>query len=176
MNKRSIFGRTMKYFLQYRFKVIIIFACYFLAAGLNLVWPYLSGTVLYDEILPGKVSQSEIGRYGFALLMLVLVMILSKLVQQGVQLVQGTLMAQVVAATVRDMKQDVFSNMGRLSLGFFTSKQTGGLMTRVLSDANRVTDFFLDGFPYIFVHGFTILATFTVMFRLNWQPVFCCRC
>jgi len=45
MNKRSIFGRTMKYFLQYRFKVIIIFACYFLAAGLNLVWPYLSGTV-----------------------------------------------------------------------------------------------------------------------------------
>ena len=44
----------MKYFLQYRFKVIIIFACYFLAAGLNLVWPYLSGTVLYDEILPGK--------------------------------------------------------------------------------------------------------------------------
>ena len=169
MNKRSIFGRTMKYFLQYRFKVIIIFACYFLAAGLNLVWPYLSGTVLYDEILPGKVSQSEIGRYGFALLMLVLVMVLSKLVQQGVQLVQGTLMAQVVAATVRDMKQDVFSNMGRLSLGFFTSKQTGGLMTRVLSDANRVTDFFLDGFPYIFVHGFTILATFTVMFRLNWQ-------
>lgn len=169
MNKRSIFGRTMKYFLQYRFKVIVIFACYFLAAGLNLVWPYLSGTVLYDEILPGKVSQSEIGRYGFALLMLVLVMVLSKLVQQGVQLVQGTLMAQVVAATVRDMKQDVFSNMGRLSLGFFTSKQTGGLMTRVLSDANRVTDFFLDGFPYIFVHGFTILATFTVMFRLNWQ-------
>ena len=92
----------MKYFLQYRFKVIIIFACYFLAAGLNLVWPYLSGTVLYDEILPGKVSQSEIGRYGFALLMLVLVMVLSKLVQQGVQLVQGTLMAQVVAATVRE--------------------------------------------------------------------------
>ena len=37
---------------------------------MNLVWPYLSGTVLYDEILPGKVSQSEIGRYGFALLML----------------------------------------------------------------------------------------------------------
>ena len=67
---------------------------------MNLVWPYLSGTVLYDEILPGKVSQSEIGRYGFALLMLVLVMVLSKLVQQGVQLVQGTLMAQVVAATV----------------------------------------------------------------------------
>ena len=55
--------------------------------------------------------------------MLVLVMVLSKLVQQGVQLVQGTLMAQVVAATVRDMKQDVFSNMGRLSLDFLQASR-----------------------------------------------------
>ena len=76
-------------------------------------------------------------------------------------------MAQVVADTVRDIKQDVFAALGRLSIGFFTSKQTGSLMTRVLSDAERVTNFFLDGFPYIFIHGFTIIATFCVMFRLN---------
>ena len=42
-------------------------------------------------------------------------------------------------------------------------------MTRVLSDADRVTGFFIDGFPYIFIHGFTILASFVVMFQLNWQ-------
>ena len=40
-------------------------------------------------------------------------------------------------------------------------------MTRVLSDAERVTNFFLDGFPYIFIHGFTIIASFCVMFRLS---------
>lgn len=173
MNKRSIFARTMKYFLRYRWKVIVLFLCYFAAAALNLVWPYLSGSVLYDQVL----AKNEVfagkwgvgGQYALALLLLVGVMVLSKLVQQGVQVLQGTLMAQVVAATVRDMKQDVFSTMGKLSIGFFTSKQTGSLMTRVLSDADRVTDFFLDGFPYIFVHGFTIIASFTVMFQLNWQ-------
>lgn len=173
MNKRSIFSRTMTYFLRYKCKIIILFLCYFAAAGLNLIWPFLSGTVLYDWVLGRDETFLENwgigGQYVLALVLLVLVMVLSKLVQQGVAILQGSLMAQVVAATVRDMKQDVFSSMGRLSIGFFTSKQTGSLMTRVLSDADRVTDFFLDGFPYIFVHGFTILASFTVMFRLNWQ-------
>lgn len=173
MNKRSIFSRTMKYFLRYKCKIIILFLCYFAAAGLNLLWPYLSGTVLYDQVLARKEAFLKnwgiSGQYVLALVLLVFVMVLSKLMQQGVAILQGSFMAQVVAATVRDLKQDVFSAMGRLSIGFFTSKQTGSLMTRVLSDADRVTDFFLDGFPYIFVHGFTIIASFTVMFRLNWQ-------
>ncbi len=172
MNKRSIFMRTMHYFMRYRWKIIVLFLCYFASAGINLVWPYLSGTVLYDWVL-GKNEEmlAKFGvafEYGLALLLLVSVMVVSKIMQQTVSLVQGTLMAQVVADTVRDIKQDVFSAMGRLSIGFFTSKQTGSLMTRVLSDADRVTGFFLDGFPYIFIHGFTIIASFVVMFQMNW--------
>lgn len=173
MNKRSIFARTLKYFMKYRVKFIVLFVCYFAAAVLNLIWPYLNGTILYDRILMkdnGFLKQFGIaGNYMLALALLVLTMIMSKLVQQGVAILQGTMTAQIVALTVRDIKQDVFSAMGRLSINFFTSKQTGSLMTRVLSDADRVTGFFIDGFPYIFIHGFTILASFVVMFQLNWQ-------
>jgi len=173
MNKRSIFSRTMKYYYKYKYKFITLFICYFLAAGMNLVWPYLSGTVLYDRVL-GK-DNTFLDKFGVAeeyvvaLGLLVGIMIVSKVVQQLVSLIQGTLMAQIVAATIKDMKQDVFSSMGDLSINFFTSKQTGSLMTRVLSDAERVTEFFIDGFPYIFIHGFTIIASFVVMFRLNWM-------
>lgn len=171
MNKRSIFTRTMKYFLRYRWKMLLLFGCYIAAALVNLLWPYLTGTVLFDWVL--KKNDGILGKFGIpgeytlALLLLILAMLISKILQKGISLLQGVLMAQVVADTVRDMKQDVFAALGRLSIGFFTSKQTGSLMTRVLSDADRVTNFFLDGFPYIFVHGFTILASFFVMFRLN---------
>ena len=96
-------------------------------------------------------------------------MLVAKILQQTISIVQGSIMARIVATSIRDMKQDIFASMGELSLRFFTSKQTGNLMTRVLGDAERVTGFFLDGFPYIFVHSFTILASFIVMFRLNWQ-------
>ena len=112
MNKRSIFARTMKYFFKYKWKMIILFLCYFAAAGLNLVWPYLNGTILYDKIL--KKDNEFLGRFGLAgeyvlaLILLVVIMILSKLVRQAVAVIQGTLMAQVVACTVRDLKQDVF--------------------------------------------------------------------
>lgn len=173
MNKRSIFLRTLKYFGRHKFKCAVLVFCYFVAAGLNLVWPYLNGTILYDYILKRDdgflSSYGMAGKYTLALVLLVSMMVLSKLVQLGVAMLQGTFMAQLVAQTIRDMKKDVFASLGRLSIHFFTSKQTGSLMTRVLSDAERVTEFFLDGFPYIFVHSFTILATFAVMFKLNWQ-------
>lgn len=172
MNKSSIFMRTMRYFLRYKWKLIVMFICYIAAAGLNLVWPYLSGTVLYDKVLAKDdtflTKFGLAGDYMLALFLLVIVMLLSKIVQQMVSLIQGTLMAQVVAETIRDIKRDVFSAMGNLSINFFTSKQTGSLMTRVLSDAKRVTNFYLDGFPYIFIHGFTIIVSFVVMFSLNW--------
>lgn len=173
MNRRSIFGRTLGFFLHYRWKFLVLFLCYFASAGLNLIWPYLSGTILYDQVLakdPVFYQRFGIqGQYVLALVLLVLVMVLSKLVQQGVTILQGVIMAQVVAGTIRDMKEKVFAAMSRLSIGFYTSKQTGTLMTRVLSDAERVTEFFLDGFPYIFVHGFTVIASFAVMYRLNWK-------
>ena len=171
MNKRSIFTRALGYFWKYRAKMTALFLCYIFSAFINLVWPYLSGTVLFDWVLNkndailGKIGIA--GEYTLALLILVAAMIVARILQRGVTLVQGVLMAQVVADTVRDMKQDVFAALGRLSIGFFTSKQTGSLMTRVLSDAERVTNFFLDGFPYIFIHGFTIIASFCVMFRLS---------
>ena len=171
MNKRSIFTRALGYFWKYRAKMTALFLCYIFSAFINLLWPYLSGTVLFDWVLNkndailGKIGIA--GEYTLALLILVAAMIVARILQRGVTLVQGVLMAQVVADTVRDMKQDVFAALGRLSIGFFTSKQTGSLMTRVLSDAERVTNFFLDGFPYIFIHGFTIIASFCVMFRLS---------
>ena len=86
MNKRSIFIRTLKYFWKYRISFIVMFLCYFAAAGMNLVWPYLSGTILYDKVLAkddGFLALFGVaGHYMAALILLVIVMLLSKLVQQ----------------------------------------------------------------------------------------------
>ena len=166
MNKRSVFFRTLGYFMRYKYRFIALFLCYFAAAGISLVWPYLSGTVLYDKVLAVTGQDSK---YVVALGLLVLAMVIAKITQEAISLLQMTFMAQVVAKTVRDMKKDVFSAMGRLSINFFVSRQTGSLMTRVLSDADRVTGFYLDGFPYIFVHSFTAISSFAVMFSLNWK-------
>lgn len=170
-NKRSIFKRMLKYFFKYRISVIMLFALYIVSALISVAWPLLSGKVLYNYVLGKNDEFLSIfgieGKYVLALFLLLMTMIGCKLIQQGASMLQMYICAKITAKTVRDIKLDIFSSMSRLSINFFTSKQTGGLMTRVLSDADRVTAFFLDGLPYIFIHGMTIIATFAIMFTLN---------
>lgn len=170
-NKRSIFIRMLKYFLKYKASVVLLFVLYVVSAAISVAWPFLSGKVLYNYVLGKNDEFLSVfgldGKYVLALLFLVLTMVGCKLIQQGASMLQMVLCAKITAKTVRDIKLDIFSSMSKLSINFFTGKQTGGLMTRVLSDADRVTGFFLDGLPYIFIHGMTIIVTFVIMFMLN---------
>ena len=173
MNKRSVFGRAIRYYIQYPGKIVLLFLSYILTAGVGIVYPYLSGTVLYDYVLEKNDKALSVlglgGKYVLALGVLALGIACSMLLQKLLYLLRATIEAILVSDVERDLKRDVFASLERLSIGFYTSKQTGSLMTRVLSDAERVTVFFLEGFPYIFVHGFTILASFVIMFRLDWR-------
>lgn len=172
-SKRSIFARTLKYFLKYKLQIVILFLTYAVSAVIGIAWPYLTGKVLFDNVLAMDdefLSRFGLGgRYTLALLIVALMMIGVRLIQAISNYLQIFVMAKVASDTVRDIKTDVFDAMSRLSLNFFVNKQTGGLMTRVLSDSERVREFFIDGLPMLFVHGITIIATFTVMYRLNWK-------
>ena len=172
-NKRTIFGRTLKYFIKYKASVIILFLTYLVNAVAGIAWPYLMGKVLFDHVLEKDDAYLNSfglgGKYLLALLFLALVMIGCRLIQHIASYLQIFVMAKLASEAVKDIKSDVFNAMSRLSLSFYVNKQTGGLMTRVLSDSERVRDFFIDGLPMIFVHGITIIVTFIVMFRLNWQ-------
>jgi ATP-binding cassette subfamily B protein len=174
MDRRSVFLRSLAYFKPYIGKISIMVLCYIATAGLNLVWPYFSGTILYDKILNKDTKFLEfLGNPGMefvtALGLIVLTMFLTKVTIQAVGILQGVFTAKIVPVVVKEMKTQVFKSMGRLSISFYNKRQTGSLMTRVLSDAERVTGFFIDGLPYLFINLLTIIATAVVMFRMNWR-------
>ena len=172
-SKRSIFGRTLKYFLRYKTQVALLFLTYLISGAVNIAWPYLTGKVLFDHII--AKDDDFLGRFGLAgqfitaLLIVAVVMVLARLIQSLSNYLQIFVMAKVASRMSHDIRTDVFDAMSKLSLNFFVNKQTGGLMTRVLSDSDRVREFFIDGLPMIFVHSITIIVTFTVMYRLNWK-------
>ncbi|MBO4864233.1 MAG: ABC transporter ATP-binding protein [Eubacterium sp.] len=173
ISKRSIFGRTLKYFLRYKLQLLILVLTYTTTAVISIAWPYLIGKVLFDHVLEkddAYLSSFGLGgKYVLALFFVAIVMVGCRLIAELSTYLQIFVMAKVASVSVRDIKTDVFDAMSRLSLNFFVNKQTGGLMTRVLRDSERVRDFFIDGLPMIFVHGITIIVTFAVMYRLNWQ-------
>lgn len=174
MDRRSVFLRSMAYFKPFSGKIAIMVLCYIATAGLNLVWPYFSGTILYDKVLAkDKNFLKLLGNPGMefitALGIIVIIMLLTKITIQAIGILQGVLTARIVPAVVKEMKSQVFGSMGRLSISFYNSRQTGSLMTRVLSDAERVTGFFIDGLPYLFINLLTIIATAVVMLRMDWK-------
>lgn len=152
--------------------MIVMMLCYIAIAGLNLVWPYLNGTVLCDKIL-GKdadfMRAIGLGERQFVagLGLVVLAMLATKLINLALQILQGIVSATIVPHVVSALKSSVFGAMGRLSLSFFHNSQTGGLMTRVLSDAERVTSFFTDVLPNLITNILTLAATIFIMFYLN---------
>ena len=174
MDKRSIFLRALSYFLPYKIKIFIMMFCYIATAALNLVWPYLNGAILYDKVLNKNEAFLALmgipaGRFAFLLGFMVLTMLLTKVTIQILGIIQGTLTATIVPDVVNHIKSQVFRSMGKLSINFYNNRQTGGLMTRVLDDANEVTGFFIDGLPYFFINILTIILTCVVMFLMSWK-------
>ncbi len=172
MDKKSILFRVLSYFKPYKKCLVVMMLCYLGTAALNLVWPYLSGTILYDRILAKDETflaflHIPAGRFMTALTGLVLAMIATKVLLQGLGILQGVLTAKIAPEVVATLKSQVFGSMGRLSISFYSKRQTGGLMTRVSDDAEEIAVFFIDGIPYFFINAGTILATAVIMFLLN---------
>lgn len=173
MDKKSILLRVISYFKPYKISLGVMMVCYLGTALLNLLWPYLSGTVLYDQVLAKNEAFLGFlhlpgGRYVTALIMLVIAMLLTKAGIQGLGILQGVLTARIAPEVVAKIKSQVFSSMGKLSISFYTRRQTGSLMNRISDDSDEITMFFIDGIPYFFINLGTLIATYIIMFRLNW--------
>lgn len=181
MDKKSIINRLAGYYKPYKKTLITIVCCIIATAILNMAYPYLAGTVLYDKVLAQNSEFAEwmgfgAGKFLTILLVVVISMVISKILLQASGMLQGYLVSQMVPEVIAKIKSQIFEAMGRLSVSFFSSRQTGGLMTRVLDDTNEITGFFLDGVPFFFGNMLTILITAIIMFSLNWMLAIAALC
>ncbi len=172
MDKKSILMRILGYFKPYRAHLAIMMLCYLLTAALSLVWPYLNGTILYDNVLAKNEDFVRFlglpaGKFTTALIFVVIAMVIARVLMLILGVLQGTMTAHIAPRVVGTIRNEVFEAMAKLSISFFSRRQTGGLMTRVCGDANEISHFFIDGFPYFFINVLSITVTIVVMFILN---------
>ena len=173
MDKRRIFFRLGSFFKPFTPHIIVMCLMSILTAVMTTVWPYLNGSILYDGILAENRLASvleyiPVKDFAVLLLLLAVTMAVCKLLQQLFGIIQGRMVAKVVPKVVSEIKKKVFGAIQLLSVSFFTGKRTGGLMTRITSDANQISDIFIDGIPYILPNLFTLCFSFFVMFTTNW--------
>ena len=173
--KNSIFKRLLSLFKPYKLRVIVLLFMIASSAIFGAVIPWLSGEVLYDNVIakdPSWVSMVEkLGMSGTAvslLLFLIIILFIVRLIQQVAGIIHGRQTANIVPSIVNTLRKSAFSSMQNLSLGFFLRKQTGSLMSRITNDSEEVTMFFIDVIPYLIVNIITVFFSIYMMFRMNW--------
>ncbi len=163
--RKGVMRRLLSYFGVFKSQVAIILLCLAGTTAISLVTPYVSGNILYDEVI------SEIGSMHEQKYVYIWVGVLTALalLSVGIGIIQNRVNAYLSTRVTRNMKNDIFRAMSRLSLSYFNANPTGRLINRVNYDAERIRGFFIDGVPYLISHVISYIVLTILLFRINWK-------
>ncbi len=155
---------TLKKVLRYLSHYRILFALSLLlcaaSVALSLYLPVLTGEAIDLIVAPGKVDFET----------------LTPLLGRGIIIIGITALCQWLMAicnnritfgVVRRLRQNAFESIQKLPLSFLDKHPVGGLVSRVISDADQFTDGLLMGFSQLFTGVLTIAGTLGFMLSLN---------
>ncbi len=161
MEKAKLVKRLAKMFARYKGYIFMVFLTLALVSALGVVTPYVSNTIFYDDVLTeGGRMFGEIGK-------MILMIIGVRLLSLCISVINGIISAKVAAEVVYDLKRTIFDTIGKLSMKFFSSRQTGGLMTQINSDATTIYWFFVDGLPFLVTNSVQLVVMLIVMLTIN---------
>ncbi|MBO4950270.1 MAG: ATP-binding cassette domain-containing protein [Clostridia bacterium] len=161
MEKGRLFTRFGVFFLKYKKELVILIASLALMTGMGILTPYFSKGFFFDEILDKNGSL-----YGEVLVAVGIVVATQLLMVVG-DIVNGYISTKIAAKIVYDLKNTIFGAIERLSMGFFSARQTGGLMTQVNNDSNTIYGFFCDGVTFFLTNIVQVVVLVIVLFVMN---------
>lgn len=164
--RRSTVTRLFSFFSEVRGKTAFIIGCILVSSVISIIIPQISTRKLYDEVLNtnGTLGYDDALK---ALLTVVLTLAALKIATQLFNIFYQYVLAGLLPHVIYGIKLKIFKAMQRLSVGFYTYKQTGSLMERVTRDSNNIYWFFVDGFPYIIVSLVTVIGVVAVMLKTS---------
>ena len=161
MDRAKILKRFLSLLKKYKGKVIAILTAMLLSSVLGILVPYLSSAFFYDSVL------EEGGRFYGAILLVVFLVAGTTLLKAILSSISSIIVSKVTANLIYDLKKTIFGAIERLSLSFFTGRQTGGLMAQINSDATSIYWAFVDGFPFFAINSVQIVTIFIIMLFMN---------
>ncbi len=161
MEKGKLFTRFGAMLLKYKLELLILFLSLFVLTGAAILTPYFSKGFFFDKVLSKDGSL-----YGQVLLCVVIVAS-TQLLSNIADMINGYISTKIAAKIVYDLKNTIFGAIEKLSMSFFSGRQTGGLMTQVNSDSNTIYGFFCDGVPYFLINIVQVAALCIILFSMN---------
>jgi ATP-binding cassette, subfamily B, multidrug efflux pump len=176
--------RLLRYIRPYRRSVFLAFFLTILNAPLSTVGPLLTKAAI-DLFLVPDVSRPPSGyvlwvKHGaelvgwggsksHGLIFVAILFMLCNIAKSVAQYCQVMLTQTVGQNAIHDLRRELFSHLHRLPAQFFDQKPAGGLVTRLTSDIDAISQLFNTGIFVLLGQLTTAVYTLAWMIRLNWS-------
>jgi len=167
MPKIGVMLRLLSYLKPHKKPVTIGLVLAFLLTALQLLPPYLT-KVLVDDILR-PVESGRITNAWFWLWVVIGSLAAVWSISEFISFFRLRIMALTGEKVSKQLREDLYSHMQKLSLSFFSSRTTGSLITRVSSDTDRLWDFITFGIIEMVVSVLQIIGVAVALFLQDWS-------
>ena len=142
----------------YRRRLILMFVALLLETGAALAPPYLLGKAIDSGIRAGDVA---------ALDWIVAAFVLATVLYAVATFWETYLVGWIGTRALQDLRERIFSHLQRMSIGFFTRRSPGVLISRMTNDVEALNQLVTSGFVTIFSSTLTLVGVVAIMLALD---------
>ncbi len=158
--QKSTVKKVLSYIKKYRFLLVLSLLLALATVAATLYIPIIIGDAI--DLIIGKNNVDFDGIFSL-LLRAVIIAVATALLQWIMNNINNVITYNVV----RDVRNDAFSKIEKLPLGYIDSHSYGETVSRVIADTDQFADGLLMGFTQFFTGVMTILGTLVFMLAIN---------
>ena len=157
-NPQQALIRLLNYLKPFKFAMALVLTFVLVYTGLGLFGPFLMGVAI-DKFIGGK---DPAGLAATALWMLI-----AYLLSNLFQALANWIMARISQQALKQLRFDLLQHLQSLSIGFFDSNPTGGLMSRLTNDIDAINQAVSQNVTSLIASMLTMLGILITMFVIN---------
>ncbi len=152
--------RVLRFAAPYRVELLVFLAIVTAEALIGVATPVLAGKVI-----------NQISRHGDVRVVVQIAFVIAGLavVDAVLSFAQRWYSARIGEGLIFDMRTQVFNQVQRMPLAFFTRTQTGALVSRLNNDVLGAQQAFTSTLSGLVSNVVSLVLTAAVMFTLSWQ-------
>lgn len=156
----ATFKKVLHFIGKYRFLLVLSVLLASVSVLLQLYVPILFGNAIDEIVAKGQV---DFGRMWYFLKRILFIVILSSAATWSMSLINN----RMAYRTVQDIRSKAIRHIQVLPLSYLDSHSTGDIISRVIADADILSDGLLLGFTQLFSGVVTIIGTLVFMLSKN---------
>ena len=160
MTQKETIKKVLHYIRRYRFFLIVSLVLALITVVLTLYVPILTGQAV--DLIVGKGQVDFAGVYHICVKIGIAI-----LLTMAAQWVMNVANNKITYSVVRDIRTDAIEKIQILPLSYIDSHSYGGIVSRVIADADQFADGLLMGFTQLFTGVITILGTLGFMLSVS---------